>query len=54
MNAEKRGNRNDDGKVSLSLPQLEISLEECSTEPKEAYVESYEPQANDGDDAKRE
>ena len=54
MNAEKRGNRNDDGKVSLSLPQLEISLEECSTKPNEAYVESYEPQANDGDDAKRE
>ena len=31
-----------------SANHLEISMEECSNKPQTAYVESYEPQANDG------
>lgn len=49
VNAEKRTSGKEDVKASRTLPQLEISVEECSNKPKEAYVESYEPQANDGD-----
>ena len=47
VNAEKRASGKED--VKAALPQLEISVEECSNKPKEAYLESYEPQANDGD-----
>ena len=53
VNAERRGNGKEEAKAGLAHPQLEISVEECSNKPKEAYVESYEPQANDGADRKR-
>lgn len=44
----ERTKKSGDKKEKVIPNQAEISMEECSNKPQTAYVESYEPQANDG------